>query len=130
MKKISILLVFIYACSPSVQEKELKWFKGNTHSHTTLSGHADTHPDTVALWYLDRDYNFLILSEHNLFIDPNNVHLPENRRKDFILIAEVLASYYDDNPYLVNEISNKLANKIEDEPNRFDRERFMEWVRG
>tara|TARA_R110000772_G_scaffold36709_1_gene87652 strand:- start:2721 stop:2882 length:162 start_codon:yes stop_codon:yes gene_type:complete len=51
-------------------------------------------------------------------------------RKDFILIAEVLASYYDDNPYLVNEISNKLANKIEDEPNRFDRERFMEWVRG
>lgn len=96
MKKISILLVFIYACSPGVQEKELKWYKGNTHSHTTLSGHADTHPDTVALWYLERNYNFLILSEHNLFIDPDHVHLPENRRKDFILIpGEEVSDHYE-----------------------------------
>ena len=79
MKKISILLVLIYACSSSVKEKELKWFKGNTHSHTTLSGHADTHPDTVALWYLDRAYNFLILSEHNHFIDPDLIHNNNDR---------------------------------------------------
>ena len=68
------------------KKEELKWFKGNTHSHTTLSGHADTHPDTVALWYFERDYNFLILSEHNQFIDPDHVHLPVGRRNDFILI--------------------------------------------
>lgn len=96
MKKVVLLLVFIYACSPSAKEKELKWFKGNTHSHTILSGHADTHPDTVALWYLDRNYNFLILSEHNHFIDPNTVHLPENRRKDFILIpGEEISDHYE-----------------------------------
>ncbi|MEZ5757579.1 MAG: CehA/McbA family metallohydrolase [Emcibacteraceae bacterium] len=63
-----------------------QWYKGNTHVHTTLSGHADTSPDEVAKWYLDRDYNFLILSEHNHFIDPATINLPENRRKDFILI--------------------------------------------
>jgi len=66
--------------------KNSKWFKGNTHVHTTLSGHADTTPDNVAKWYLDHGYNFLILSEHNKFIDPLTVHLPKIKRKDFILI--------------------------------------------
>ncbi len=62
------------------------WFKGNTHAHTTLCGHADTDPDSVAVWYLDRGYHFLILSEHNHFIDPDSVQLPTDRRSDFILI--------------------------------------------
>ncbi len=72
----------------------MKWFKGNTHAHTVISGHADTHPDSVALWYLERDYNFLILSEHNHFIDPESIHLPKNRRKDFILIPGEEVSDY------------------------------------
>ncbi len=63
-----------------------QWFRGNTHVHTVLSGHADTSPEAVAKWYLDRDYNFLILSEHNIFIDPKTVKLPADRREDFILI--------------------------------------------
>ena len=62
------------------------WYKGNTHVHTVLCGHADTHPDTVARWYLERDYHFLVLSEHDQFIDPKSVNLPIDRRKDFILI--------------------------------------------
>lgn len=62
------------------------WYKGNTHVHTTLSGHADTTPDKVAAWYLDHGYNFLTLSEHNKFIDPATITLPENRRKDFVLV--------------------------------------------
>ncbi len=63
-----------------------QWFKGNTHAHTTLSGHGDTKPDNVAKYYLDHDYNFLILSEHNIFIDPDSVTLPTEHRSDFILI--------------------------------------------
>ncbi|MBT6330150.1 MAG: CehA/McbA family metallohydrolase [Kordiimonadaceae bacterium] len=78
------LSVFIAVSGASAQQS--KWYKGNTHVHTTLSGHADTTPDEVAKWYLDRDYNFLILSEHNKFIDPETINLPEGRREDFILI--------------------------------------------
>ena len=63
-----------------------RWYKGNTHAHTVLCGHADSTPEEVATWYLDRGYNFLILSEHNKFIDPASVELPGNRRDDFILI--------------------------------------------
>lgn len=62
------------------------WFKGNTHAHTVLCGHADSSPETVTAWYHDHGYNFLILSEHNKFIDPKTVKFPENARKDFLLI--------------------------------------------
>lgn len=62
------------------------WYKGNTHAHTELSGHADSSPEYVARWYLGRGYHFLILSEHNQFINPESVELPADRRDDFILI--------------------------------------------
>lgn len=81
--------LFLLACNAGqeIAEKEpTVWFKGNTHAHTVVCGHADTSPDSVALWYLERDYNFLILSEHNNFINPDSVNLPANRRTDFILI--------------------------------------------
>jgi len=62
------------------------WYKGNTHAHTILCGHADTSPEGVTKWYHDRGYNFLVLSEHNQFIDPRTVDMPDNSREDFILI--------------------------------------------
>lgn len=123
--KIIILGIIISACSSKPEESKLKWFKGNTHSHTTLSGHADTHPDTVALWYLERDYNFLILSEHNMFIDPKGVNLPADRRKDFILIPGEEVSDYEEIhttgmnvqrevfPQYPNELSTIKDNKFE-----------------
>ena len=74
MKKLLFALLILASCTPNKKtddpSKTLTWYKGNTHTHTILCGHADSHPDTVARWYLDRDYNFLILSEHNLYIDP------------------------------------------------------------
>lgn len=62
------------------------WYRGNTHAHTVICGHADSSPKVVTRWYLDHGYNFLILSEHNHFIDPDSVKMPENRRDNFILI--------------------------------------------
>lgn len=62
------------------------WYRGNTHAHTVICGHADSPPEVVAQWYHDQGYHFLILSEHNHFIDPDSVKLPDNARADFILI--------------------------------------------
>lgn len=81
-----LICAVLLGCTEQEVEDATIWFKGNTHTHTTLCGHADTSPDSVALWYLDRGYNFLILSEHNHFIDPDSVNLPAQRRSDFILI--------------------------------------------
>ena len=71
MKNLLLLVILLIPCL--VHSKS--WYKGNTHVHTTLCGHADTTPDAVAQWYHDRGYNFLILSEHNKFIDPSTVEL-------------------------------------------------------
>ena len=62
------------------------WYKGNTHVHTTLCGHADSTPEFVAQWYHDRGYNFLVLSEHNKFIDPSTIKLKGDVREDFLLL--------------------------------------------
>jgi hypothetical protein len=42
-----------------------RWFKGNTHTHTTESD-GDSAPADVARWYREHGYNFLVLSDHNV----------------------------------------------------------------
>lgn len=82
MKTLLLLLIALLfvGCSSA------KWYKGNTHVHTILCGHADSSPEAVTKWYHDHNYNFLILSEQNIFIDPSKVKMPNPLKKDFILI--------------------------------------------
>ncbi len=79
---VALLALALQGC----REDAARWYRGNTHAHTVICGHADSSPEDVASWYHEHGYNFLILSEHNHFIDPDTVELPENRREDFILI--------------------------------------------
>ena len=43
---------------------ERLWYKGNLHTHTTMSD-GDADPEVVAAWYKQHDYDFLVLSDHN-----------------------------------------------------------------
>jgi hypothetical protein len=47
-----------------------RWLKGNTHTHT-LESDGDSPPDTVAMWYKKHGYNFLVISDHNVWVDPD-----------------------------------------------------------
>jgi predicted metal-dependent phosphoesterase TrpH len=49
--------------SASAQEPQARWWKGNTHTHTSNSD-GDSAPDTVARWYKEHGYNFVVLSDH------------------------------------------------------------------
>lgn len=125
MKRLILLLIIVSACSTNQKDKKLSWFKGNTHSHTVISGHADTHPDSVALWYLEQGYNFVILSEHNKFIDPNDINLPKERRDDFILIPGEEVSdpkHIHTTAMNINKlvIPHKQSKNKEYDQNRFD----------
>ncbi len=51
---------------------DARWFKGNTHTHTTESD-GDTAPAEVAQWYKRHGYQFLVLSDHNVFTDPRTI---------------------------------------------------------
>jgi len=81
----SIMLVTLCAQVVLAGEAD-RWWRGNTHTHTELCGHADSSPAAVARWYLEHGYHFLCLSEHDRFIDPADVALPTPRRHDFILL--------------------------------------------
>lgn len=80
----TLLLAGVF--TSSAMAADTSWYKGNTHVHTERCGHADSTPEAVTAWYHERGYNFLVLSEHNIFIDPAEVTMPENKRDDFILV--------------------------------------------
>jgi hypothetical protein len=70
----------------------MRWFKGNTHTHT-LESDGDSPPEYVARWYKEHGYDFLVLSDHNVFTDPAS--LAQLVDSAFILITgeEVTASF-------------------------------------
>ena len=45
-----------------------RWYKGNLHTHTFWSD-GKAFPDEAVAWYKSRGYNFLGLSDHNMFQD-------------------------------------------------------------
>lgn len=44
---------------------ELKWFKGNLHTHSLWSDGNDF-PEMISAWYREAGYHFLALSDHNI----------------------------------------------------------------
>lgn len=81
----------------------LRWFKGNTHTHTTESD-GDSPPEYVARWYKDHGYDFLVLSDHNVRTDPGALaHLVDST---FLLIpGEEVTSGYGGRPVHVNGLN-------------------------
>lgn len=49
---------------PSYVAAEARWWKGNTHTHSWWSD-GDSPPESIAAWYRERGYHFLVFSEHN-----------------------------------------------------------------
>ena len=75
-----------------VPETSGRWYKGNTHAHTTESD-GDSSPRYVANWYKNHGYAFLVLSDHNVFTDPAS--LADVSDSTFLLIPgeEVTSSF-------------------------------------
>ena len=81
----------------------MSWHRGNTHTHT-LESDGDSPPEYVVQWYREHGYNFLVLSDHNVFTDPAQLsHLTDS---DFILIpGEEVSSRYEGLPVHVNGLN-------------------------
>jgi len=72
MRRLTALTLsplLLAACGPAApDEAPLRWLKGNTHTHTLWSD-GDAAPEQVASWYADNGYQFLVLSDHNIYQD-------------------------------------------------------------
>lgn len=70
-KSVHYCLLFAFsACSllatkTHAQDYPLRWWKGNTHTHSFWSD-GDQFPEMIADWYREQDYHFLALSDHNV----------------------------------------------------------------
>ena len=80
-----------------------RWLKGNTHTHT-LESDGDSPPETVARWYKAHGYSFLVLSDHNVWVDPKKLgHLVDST---FLLIpGEELTTRFGSKPVHVNGLN-------------------------
>ena len=69
MRRVALLSLFggVLACATLRTDHgaEKRWWKGNTHTHTLWSD-GDSAPELAARWYLERGYDFLVLSDHNV----------------------------------------------------------------
>ena len=52
------------------REQETVWLKGNIHTHSNYSD-GRVAPDLLALGYKDRGYDFLAITDHDVFMNYN-----------------------------------------------------------
>ncbi|MEZ5362329.1 MAG: CehA/McbA family metallohydrolase [Bryobacterales bacterium] len=99
------LLFAAWALVPDASSRpagELRWFKGNLHTHT-INSDGDSAPDAVARWYKERRYHFLALTDHNYFTDPQGLNSFLGARDRFLLITgEEVTSKYESKPIHIN----------------------------
>ena len=86
MKRIHLAFAFIPLCLLAMRPSEpLQWYKGNTHTHT-INSDGDSTPDEVVRWYRERDYHFLVLSDHNFLTEVEGLNSIFAAREQFLVI--------------------------------------------
>lgn len=89
----------------------LRWYKGNTHTHT-LNSDGDSTPDEVVRWYRENGYNFLVLTDHNFVTSVDGLNALHGADEKFVAIkGEEVSDKFDSKPIHVNGLN--VARKID-----------------
>lgn len=81
--RVALVLLLFFSLPSAAQE--LRWFKGNTHTHTVNSD-GDSTPDEVVRWYREHGYNFLVLTDHNYLTPVDGLKALHDAPGKFIVI--------------------------------------------
>ena len=87
------------------------WYKGNLHTHTVNSD-GDSTPDDVVRWYRERDYQFLVLTDHNYLTSVDGLNAVHGADEKFLVVkGEEVTDRYGDKPIHINglEVSRLVA---------------------
>lgn len=80
---LGVLLLGLIAATVTAQTAQLRWWKGNLHTHSFWSD-GDDFPEMVVQWYQDHGYHFLALSDHNVLSQGQRwMVVAENRQAAF-----------------------------------------------
>lgn len=69
----------------SKQNRLLRWYKGNTHTHT-INSDGDSTPDEVVRWYRERGYNFLVLTDHDFVTNTDGLNALHGATEKFVVM--------------------------------------------
>ena len=70
----------------SAHAQEPRWWKGNTHTHT-INTDGDSAPDTVAGWYKEHGWNFLVISDHDMLTPVDGLNAVLAAPGKFLVLA-------------------------------------------
>jgi hypothetical protein len=80
----------------------LRWYKGNTHTHT-LNSDGDSTPDDVVRWYREHGYQFLVLTDHNFHTRVDGLNALHAADERFLVVrGEEVTSTSGGKPVHVN----------------------------
>jgi hypothetical protein len=88
----------------------LRWYKGNTHTHT-LNSDGDSTPDEVVRWYREHGYQFLVLTDHNYLTSVEGLNAVHGANDKFLVIrGEEVTTVAGPKPIHVNgmDIESKV----------------------
>lgn len=97
--------------SPTAPASPLRWYKGNTHTHT-LNSDGDSTPDEVVRWYREHRYDFLVLTDHNFLTDVTALNALHGADEKFLVIkGEEVSTRFGSAPIHVNglDVSRRVA---------------------
>src|SRR4029078_3464826 len=84
-----VLLAAVIAARPrqpaSPAASPVRWYKGNTHTHT-LNRDGDSTPDEVVRWYREHGYNFLVLTDHNFLTAVDGLNAVHGAADKFLVV--------------------------------------------
>jgi hypothetical protein len=80
----------------------LRWYKGNTHTHT-LNSDGDSSPDDVTKWYRQHGYQFLVLTDHNVLTSVEALNALHGLDDRFLVIrGEEVTDRFGTKPIHIN----------------------------
>lgn len=107
---ILTLLQFTLAVGDNPQEtpaptQTLRWYKGNTHTHT-LNSDGDSTPAEVVRWYREHGYHFIVLTDHNFLTSVDGLNALHGADEKFLVMkGEEVTDRFGNKPIHVNGLN-------------------------
>ncbi len=119
---LAVLLGAVATGQQAAGGETLKWFKGNTHTHS-LNSDGDSTPVDVVQWYREQRYHFLFFTDHNTVTPIDGLNAVFGAPERFLVIrGEEITDSADKKPVHLNMLGGEgvVAPKgARRRPNRF-----------
>jgi hypothetical protein len=95
-------VITLIASASLPPQAKLKWYKGNTHTHT-LNSDGDSTPDEVVRWYREHGYHFVVLTDHDFLTSVDGLNALHGADEKFLVIkGEEVTDEFDNKPLHLN----------------------------